>query len=78
MNRGSMGSESINMDHLRVEIWDLIYRSGPQSREQLAESLSIDIATVASVVEHDWFEIEETKVRIATGKPPSAPQGLMG
>lgn len=58
------------MEHLRVEVWDLIYKSGPQSREQLAESLKIELETVATVVEHEWFEILDAKVQIATGKSP--------
>ena len=66
------------MDDLRIEIWDLIYRSGPQSRDQIAELLGVDAATVATVVDHEWFEIFESKVRIATGKPPSPAQGLIG
>lgn len=69
---------NIHMEHLRVEIWDLIYKSGPQSREQISESLGIDAVTVASVVEHEWFEITDSKVQIATGKPPSPAQGLVG
>ncbi len=66
------------MEHLRIEIWDHIYRSGPQSREQLAESLRLDPATVAAVVEHEWFEILDSKVQIATGEPPKPAQGLVG
>ena len=66
------------MEQLRVEIWDLIYKSGPLSREQLAESLKIEVETVASVVEHEWFEILDAKVQIATSEPPSPASGLMG
>ena len=66
------------MEHLRVEIWDLIYKSGPLTREQLAESLKIELETVASVVEHEWFEILDAKVQIATGKAPSPASGLIG
>ena len=66
------------MEHLRVEIWDLIYQSGPQSREQIAESLKIGVETVASVVEHEWFEILDSKVQIATRKATSAAPGLIG
>ena len=66
------------MEQLRVEIWDLIYKSGPKSREQVAESLGIEPTMVTSVVEHEWFEIQDSKIQIATGKPPSPAQGLMG
>ena len=66
------------MDHLRVEIWDLIYKSGPKSQEQIAESLGIDLTTVGNVVEHEWFEIVDFKIRIASGKPPSPVQEVSG
>ena len=66
------------MEQMRADIWDLIYKSGPQSREQIAEALGIDLAMVASVVEHEWFEILDSKVQIATGKPPSPAQGTFG
>ena len=66
------------MEHLRVEIWDLVYKSGPQSREQIAESLQIELETVTSVVEHEWFEVVDSKVQIATGKPPTPATGLIG
>lgn len=65
------------MEHLRVEIWDLIYKSGPQPREQIAESLKIELETVATAVEHEWFEVLDSKVHIATGNPPSPAPGLI-
>ena len=66
------------MDHLRAEIWDHIFRSGPQSQQQVAASLGIDTPTVSTAVEHEWFEILDSKVQIATGKPPSPPKGIIG
>lgn len=45
------------------EAQDVIYASGPLSREQLADSLKIELETVASVVEHEWFEILDAKAR---------------
>ena len=66
------------MEHLRIEIWDHIYRSGPQTREQIAQALRIDIGTVQATVEHEWFEVLESTVQIATGKPPSPAPGLIG
>lgn len=79
LNRTSKWNRAqIDMEHLRVEIWDLIYRSGPQSREQIAESLSINLETVATVVQHEWFDISDSKVQIATGKPPTSATGLVG
>lgn len=64
------------MEQLRFEIYDLIYNSGPLTREQIAESLKVDLATVGNVVEHEWFEILDFKVQIATAKPPSSASGL--
>ena len=64
------GCELATMDHMRIEIWDHIYRSGPQSREQIADSLRMDVSTVAAMVEHAWFEILDAKVQIATEAPP--------
>lgn len=66
------------MEHLRIEIWDLIYKSGPLSRERIAEALEIDLETAASVVEHEWFEILDSNVQIATEEPPSPAPGLIG
>lgn len=66
------------MEQLRIEIWDLIFKSGPLTRERIAESLKIDLETAATVVEHEWFEIQGTNVQIATGKPPSPAPGLIG
>lgn len=68
----------IDMEHLRIEIWDLIYKSGPLSRERIAESLKIELETAATVVEHEWFEILDSNVQIATGKPRSPASGLIG
>lgn len=66
------------MDQLRAEIWDHLYRSGPQTVEQIASSLRIDRVTVHAAVEHEWFEILDSTVRIATGKPPQTSPGLIG
>ena len=71
-------NESISMmDQLRVDIWDLIYRTGPQTREQIAEALGADATMVATVVEHEWFEILDATVSIATENPQSPSQGLV-
>lgn len=64
------------MDQLRTEIWDHLYRSGPQTVEQIAGGLRMEAITVVEVIEHNWFEVVDSKVQIATGKPPSAKQGL--
>lgn len=56
------------MEQLRMDIWDHIFRSGPQSCEQLAEKLAVDVVSITTVVEHEWFVILDSKVQIATGK----------
>ena len=67
------------MDQLRTEIWDHLYRSGPQTVEQIAGSLRMDAVTVIAVTEHEWFETQGSEVRIATAKPPTNPtQRLTG
>ena len=61
------------MDQTRNEIWDFLYRTGPQTVEQIANGLGIDVAIVNVVVFHDWFEIlDDATVRIATTKPPNS------
>ena len=67
-----------NMEHQRAEIWDHLYRSGPLTVEQIADRLRMDAVTVTAVVEHEWFDVLDSIVRIATGKPPNATSGLIG
>lgn len=59
------------MDHLRTEIWDHLYRSGPQTIDQLADKLRLNTVSVSSVIDHEWFEIQGVTVLIATGGPKS-------
>ena len=66
------------MEQLRVDIWDLIFKTGPQTREQISKTLDVDLATIASVVEHEWFEIKESNVSIATSQLPRHAQGFIG
>ena len=66
------------MEHTRNEIWDLLYKSGPQTIEQLAAGVGTDQATVNTIVCHEWFEVVDAKVQIATTKPPSANTGMIG
>ena len=61
------------MDDLRTEIWDHIYRSGPQTMEQLVDTTRLNAATVSAAVDHEWFERQGDTVLIATGKPQSPP-----
>lgn len=65
------------MDHIRTEIWDLLYGSGPQTVEQIAGNLRIDAITVTEVIAHEWFEVLDSKVQIATRRPPDALQSLI-
>lgn len=59
-----------NEEDLRVDIWDLIYRDGPQSIEQLSEQLQMGPPTVAGLVDHAWFFTLENKVHIAVEEQP--------
>ena len=61
--------ESSGMEQIRIQIWDQIYRSGPQSTDQIASELNIDVTTVAMAVEHEWFERLDSIVQIAVRKP---------
>jgi len=58
------------MDQLRDTVWDHLFRSGPQTVEQIAGSLLVDASIVIAVTEHEWFEVLDSKVQIAMGKPP--------
>ncbi|MCA9213304.1 MAG: hypothetical protein KDB27_09580 [Planctomycetales bacterium] len=57
------------MEQLRIQIWDHIYRSGPQSTDQISSELNIDVTTVVMAVEHEWFERLDSIVQIAVQKP---------
>ena len=66
------------MDSLRTDIWDHLYRSGPKTAEQIASHLRVDVDTVVTIIQHDWFEVMDSKVRIASRLPPSETKGLVG
>ena len=57
------------MEHLRTEIWDQLYRSGPQSIEQIASKLRLNAVTVSAVIDHQWFERRGAMVIIAIERP---------
>lgn len=57
-----MGAE---MDQTRTEIWDLLYRTGPKTVEQIAEQIHLDASTIAAVVSHEWFDVHNDEVQIA-------------
>ncbi|QDV23739.1 hypothetical protein [Aureliella helgolandensis] len=48
----------LDLEQLRNEVWDEIYRAGPRSVAQLANSRDLEEAVVQSVVGHDWFVIQ--------------------
>lgn len=66
------------MEDLRTQIFDHLYRSGPQNIEQIAGSLGLDRETITAAVEHEWFETFDAEVRIAVGKTPNSSQGSIG
>ncbi len=53
-------------EQLRANIWDHIYKSGPQSVEQLAEHLQLSPQMVIGLVDHAWFSVQDNLVNIAT------------
>lgn len=54
------------MDQARTDIWDLVFKSGPQTIGQIALQMTIDPAEVMSIVSHDWFTLQGDTVSIAT------------
>ncbi|MCA9128514.1 MAG: hypothetical protein KDB22_15610 [Planctomycetales bacterium] len=56
----------IDDEQIRTEIWDEIYKSGPQSIAILAEVKQLDEQVILSVVQHDWFDLDDQIVSIAT------------
>ena len=57
------------MEQLRTQVWDHLFKTGPQTVEQISGSLSMDSATVSLAVQHEWFSVANSVVEIATGKP---------
>lgn len=54
------------MDQTRTDIWDYVFKSGPQTIGQIATQLAIDPSEVMSIVNHDWFTLQGDTVTIAT------------
>ena len=52
-------------EQLRTDIWDQIYRGGPQSVEQIAEDMQIDAGLVSTLTDHEWFANSENLISIA-------------
>lgn len=53
-------------EQLRVDIWDHIYASGPQSVQQLADQMRLSQQQVVGLVDHAWFSAHEELIGIAT------------
>ena len=64
-----------NMEQLRGEIWDLVYQSGPQTINQIADRLRLNHVMVAIVVDHEWFLTRDETVTIATNEETSDGKG---
>ena len=60
-----------NMEHLRTEIWDFVYKSGPQTILQIAERLRLNQEMVSIAVDHEWFLRRDETVAIATNEGTS-------
>ncbi len=56
------------MEHIRTEIWDFVYKSGPQTINQIAERLRLNQAMVNIAVDHEWFLRRGETVTIATSE----------
>ena len=54
------------MEHLRNEIWDFVYTSGPQTIDKIAESLQLNQEMVLVAVDHEWFGRLGEAITIAT------------
>ena len=54
------------MEHLRTEIWDFVYTSGPQTIDQIAETLRLNQEMVHMAVDHEWFGRLGEAITIAT------------
>ncbi len=53
------------MDQIRIDVWDLVFRSGPQSISQIAETLPLEPREVEAAVDHAWFTLQNDIVSIA-------------
>ena len=56
------------MEHIRTEIWDFVYKSGPQTINQIAERLGLNQTMVNIAVDHEWFLRRGENVTIATSE----------
>ena len=68
---GASGISAKYMNHLRIEIWDFVYKSGPQTVDQIAERLRFDREMVNIAVAHEWFLRRGETVIIATNESTS-------
>ena len=54
------------MEQARIQVWDFVFKNGPSTLVRIAESCQHDPATVAAIVDHDWFTLQGDTVTIAT------------
>lgn len=57
-----------NMDDIRTQIFDLVFKNGPQSLIQIAQTLELDEETVRAATDHGWFVRQGETVVIATNE----------
>ena len=54
------------MEELRIEIWDLLFRSGhPVSIDGIAQQIEKEADTVRQAVDHEWFTTADNRVAIS-------------
>ena len=60
------------MEHIRAEIWDFVYKTGPQTANEIAAKLRLNEQMVKIAVDHEWFTREGETVAIATNERASS------
>ena len=50
---------------LKIDIWDLLFRSGPMSVEQIAGQLNCPAPSVQEAVQDAWFVTKSGIIHIA-------------
>ena len=62
------------MDQMRIDVWDLVFQSGPQTIAQIVATTQLDQQIVEAVVNHAWFDVQGDIVSIAASSTPQVPK----
>ncbi len=54
--------DSQELQQIRIDIWDLIYQSGPQDVAKIAEELNLPEEAVRDAVSDVWFTVRNEMV----------------